>query len=325
MQVSCAIAVLGAAACFLAVSGCGPNTCPNPTFYVKAQQRIIPNQGCPPSGCAGYAAYPLDVQVYGIPSNASLPETVFNTYSGHTDDSTGLFPVSADSVVVPGPWVHEVWFPDYCPKPEGATVINWDADQWNDNIFEYLNVNMTNGQTFPWYCDSNTLPGGPPAGMSRFAIAGSIPSSITLPMVDPFTTTYGLPFMYVYSGANGNPVLYSTITASSVDPSGGSATFPLPSNMPQNVYAFVTYNQNSDGGHRPNAFNLYSVASSQTIPGNPFGVAAGGLTDKSTTCKMYPGLRGQPPYKVCTSSSAYNAFPVVSLYGQNQVFNGSTG
>ena len=243
------------------------------------------------------------------------PETVFNTYSGNTDDSTGLFPVSADSVVVPGPWTHEVWFPDYCPKPQNATVVNWDADQWHDNIFEYLNVNMTNGQTFPWYCDSNTLPGGPPAGMSRFAIAGSTPSSITLPMVDPFTTTYGMPFMYVYSGANGNPTLYSTITASSVDPSGDSATFPLPSNMPPNAYAFVTYNQNSDGGHRPNAFNLYTVASSQTIAGNPFGVAAAGLTDNFETCVNGYG---------CGSGTIYLALPVISLYSTNQVLVDNT-
>ena len=73
MQVSRAIAALGAAACLLGASGCGPTTCQSPKFYVKAQQRIVPNQGCPPSGCAGYAAYPLDVKVYGLPDSASLP------------------------------------------------------------------------------------------------------------------------------------------------------------------------------------------------------------------------------------------------------------
>jgi hypothetical protein len=119
--------------------------------------------------------------------------------------------------------------------------------------------------------------------------------------------------MYAYSGANGIPGLFSTITASSVDPNGQWATFPLPSSMPQNAYAFVTYNENYDGSYTPNAFNFYSVASSQTIAGNPFGVAAAGITTTTST------IIKEGPRWVGHSTSIYNAYPVVSLYTNGQV------
>jgi YVTN family beta-propeller protein len=180
---------------------------------------------------------------------------------------------------------------------------------------------MYNQGTFTWNCDSNYLP---PTVASRLAFAGSIPDSITLPKMDSFTSAYGLPIMRMYSGANGSPYLYTTVTASSVDPTGGSATFPLPSSLPQNAYAFVTENQKEDGSYMPNGFNFYSVASSQTIEGNPFGVAAQAISTS------WQSAYNPDPYgdKTCAGqwehdfgTYSYNV-PVITQYSLNSVNNG---
>jgi YVTN family beta-propeller protein len=77
----------------------------------------------------------------------------------------------------------------------------------------------------------------------------------------------------------------------------------------------------STGEYEFNSWNLYSIASSQSIAGNPFGVSVAGQTDTVTICKAYPG---NPPVEKCTTSSSYNTFPVVSLYSNNQVLIGGT-
>ena len=117
--------------------------------------------------------------------------------------------------------------------PTGAFQVNGSGESKGDAWFpeyEQDNVWMVNQGTFAWNCDSNYQE--PAAGDApRFAIAGSIPASITLPKLDPFSSAYGLPIMRVYNGVNRSPNFYTTITASSVDPAGGSATFPLPSSL----------------------------------------------------------------------------------------------
>jgi hypothetical protein len=132
----------------------------------------------------------------------------------------------------------------------------------------------------------------------------------------PFTTQYGSPVLYVFDGLNGGLNLATTITASSVSPDGSSATFPLPSSLAQNGYGFLTENEISTGGYAPNSFNYYSVAGSQSVAGNPFGVAVGGQThtyEDLDTCDK-PDT---------TSGSYYYTFPIVSLYSKNQVLIGS--
>jgi sugar lactone lactonase YvrE len=147
-----------------------------------------------------------------------------------------------------------------------------------------------------------------PGASSRFAIVGDLPATITLNSVAPFVTQYGKPQMYIYD-ENGNVV--SQVTASSVASDGASATFPLPSGLGQNGYTIAVANQTGGGGTQSASYNLLSVAGSQTIAGNPFGVAVGAQTDTyeyRETCD-----RGE------TSGSTYFTFPVVSLYSASQV------
>jgi YVTN family beta-propeller protein len=120
--------------------------------------------------------------------------------------------------------------------------------------------------------------------------------------------------MYVYGGASGAPNLAATVTASSVNSGGATATFPLPSSLPQGGYFFVTENMGSAGNYEFNSWNLYSIASSQTIAGNPFGVAVGALTVNTNVCAPYMG---------CTSTTINETFPIVSLYSNNQVLIGN--
>jgi YVTN family beta-propeller protein len=124
-----------------------------------------------------------------------------------------------------------------------------------------------------------------------------------------------MPELYVYDGT---ATLVATETATSVSSDGSQATFPFPSSLQQNGYTVAVANQTGDSpGISAVGTNYLSIASSQTIAGNPFGVAAGGLTENSTYCKPLPP-HGQQYY--CTTTYLpYEAFPIVSLFTQNQV------
>jgi len=159
-----------------------------------------------------------------------------------------------------------------------------------------------------------------PGASSRFAIAGNLPATITLNSVAPFVTQYGDPQMYIYD-ENGNVV--SQVTASSVDSNGSSATFPLPSGLGQNGYTIAVVNQTGGGGAQSASYNLLSVASSQTVAGNPFGVSVGGITDAYRDGNICPPgggsgteVVGNP---VWTTGSSYSTVPVISLYSLNKV------
>jgi YVTN family beta-propeller protein len=157
-----------------------------------------------------------------------------------------------------------------------------------------------------------------PAASSRFDILGSLPSSITLSSVTPFVTQYGQPEMYVYNGAG---TLVTQVGASSVAAGGASATFPFPSSLGQNAYGIAVVNQTGGGGIQPASYNLLSIASSQTIAGNPFGVSVGAQTDNYEDCD--PCLGGSKSNQ-CSTGSSYFTFPVVSLYSKNQVLVNGT-
>jgi YVTN family beta-propeller protein len=250
------------------------------------------------------------------------PVGEYKAYDGNTDGITGLYTNSWDPIVN-AYWSHEISLSTFCQTPPNAYVLSY---QQNLTVFEQDNVWMANGSTFPWICNTTQLPSTGPA-MSRFSYVGHIPSSITLPEIDQadsFSTKYGPPILNVYSGTNGTPTLFTTVTASFVSPSGDSATFPLPNSMPSNAYMFVTANEGSNGTYSSNAYNAYIVASSQTIAGNPFGVSAAAQSITTLSCSMItPPYPGVSPYKTCQSSSSNTAFPVVSLYSLNQVLAGS--
>jgi YVTN family beta-propeller protein len=125
-----------------------------------------------------------------------------------------------------------------------------------------------------------------------------------------------MPLLYIYDGT-GNVV--ATETATSVSSDGTQATFPFPSSLPQNGYSLALVNQTSGGvGFAPAGDNLLSIASSQTIAGNPFGVAAGAQTDTYDYCSTCDGG------KECSDGSSSYTFPIVSLYSSNQVLIGQS-
>jgi YVTN family beta-propeller protein len=186
-----------------------------------------------------------------------------------------------------------------------------------DNIYQYTITNqevfLTSGAEGDCYTQYV-----PPAS-TRFAILGQLPQTLTLSGEAPFVTTYGMPELYVYDGT---ATLVATETATSVSSDSSQATFPFPSSLQQNGYSVAVANQiGSNPGISAVGTNYLSIASSQTISGNPFGVAAGGLTESAETCKALP--HGQ---ENCTTTNyPYAAFPLVSLYGQNKVYNGRSG
>jgi YVTN family beta-propeller protein len=162
------------------------------------------------------------------------------------------------------------------------------------------------GFVFDCYYPATLLP-----ATTRFAILGNLPNTLTLGSEVPLTTTYGMPLLYVYGGSGS---IVATQTATSVSSDGTQATFPFPSSLAQAGYSLAMVNQTGSGvGFAPAGDNLLSIASRQTIAGNPFGVAVGAQTDNWESCSA--GVGGVK----CSSGSEYSAFPVVSLYANNQV------
>ena len=223
---------------------------------------------------------------------------------------------------MPSNWEFEVSEPTWCSTIT-APPVYYKGIIYGYEVFADDSVPMENGDAYQWIC--NAPASQTPPASSRFAIAGNIPPSVTLTGIEPFSSTYGMPILYMYDGTNGNPSLAAKITASSVSTDGSSSTFPLPSSLAANAYSLITTTATSSGTYTPNSYNFYSIASSQTIAGNPFGVAVNALTETTQFCKWYPGLRGQPPYLYCQSPvTTQSTAPAVSLYSQNQVLIGGT-
>ncbi len=158
----------------------------------------------------------------------------------------------------------------------------------------------------------------------RLAILGNLPSTLTLGSEIPLTTQFGMPLLYVYDK---NSNVAATETATSVSSDGTQATFPFPSSLAQSGYSLAILNQaGSAAGLVPAGVNLLSVASSQTIAGNPFGVAAQAVTT------AWQSADNDDPYGdgtcqgqwVYDSGSYTNSSPVVTEYSLNQVNNGGT-
>lgn len=287
--------------------GCSPNN-PNQGFTIRAQEDVTPVGGLPPGG--KLTLFPLpNLNVFGDYSGPAGGQTsgTANYYNEATDQDGQVW---ISNAITPGYWNHRIFLPPFCANPI-PPVYYVGSTFGLGNEFGEDNVLMQNKGIFGWLCVTDSTQ--TPEASSRFAYAGNVPSSVTLSALDPYSTTYGYPIMYVYNGANGAPNLYTTVTASSVAPDGSSATFPLPSSMPQNAYFFSTANATPSGGFLPNSYNFYSVAGQQTFTGNPFGVAVAGQTVRSTTTIMCPR-------RSSSSSSSYNPDPLVSLYSTNQVY-----
>jgi YVTN family beta-propeller protein len=261
-----------------------------------------------------------------------VPNSGREGYVASYDGHTGLVTASDGTVsanyyvsdgIAPANWNHYVWMPSTCliPTPPIQLVNTQFFPAMNE--FGVLGYGTPNLDDITWYC-SDYLSSVPQAD-SRFAIVGSVPTSVTLSGREPFSTQYGLPIMYVFSGASGTPKLAATVAASSVNSGGASATFPLPNSLTQGGYFFVTENMNSTGGYEFNSWNLYSIASSQTIAGALFGVSVATQITETINCVYVP--EGTAPHIVtttqCSQSSSNFTIPVVSLYSANQVLIGS--
>jgi len=324
------LVVLASLTFVLALTGCGLfGGGGSNSFTIEATGYYTP-ANCPspngPNSCGTYT-FPMNASVYGnqAPGFGGSPTGSNGFYSGNTS-LTSTNPVAGLYVVqdpiVPSYWDHNAWLPMYCQNV-ALNAYSLGTQAGNTDWESDLNV-MENGSYFPWMCGTNLVP---PSGQSyspQFAIVGAVPSSATVPVItqsNPFISTYGPPELEIYTGANGTPSHYSTLAASSVDPSGDAATFALPS-MPQGAYSLVTSNKNADSTFTTNAYRILTIAGSQTIAGNPFGVAAGGLAINTSTCTTI--IIGGHPHQSCHAASSYTALPVVSLYSQAQVLIGST-
>lgn len=237
---------------------------------------------------------------------------------GSYDDHTSLVTLADGSQsaqyyvsngIAPASWNHYVWVPSDCAIP--LPPIQLVNSMGFSNEFGDLGVQTANLSSVDWQCGQNLT--SMPGADSRFAFAGSVPASVTLSGQQPFSTQYGMPILYAFTGTGAAPKLAATITASSVSSGGATATFPLGNSLPQGGYFFVTENKNSTGGYDFNSWNLYTIAGSQTIAGNPFGVSVGAQTINylETNSCVRPAVK--------TTSSTSITFPAVSLYSSNEV------
>jgi YVTN family beta-propeller protein len=193
-------------------------------------------------------------------------------------------------------------FPFVC----GANnLTNAWLDQYNEWIYTYgYTVWVANQQATELDCLSYTVS---PAS-TRFAIQGSSPSVIQLTGDAPFSSQYGMPKMYVYGPAYN---LVATVVAQSVNSSTNSASFPFPSSLAANAYAISLTNTRSDSTQSAAGGNFLSIASSQTIAGNPFGVAVAGQTDSWSDRDSCD--------RSSSTGSSYLTVPIVSLYSLGKV------
>jgi YVTN family beta-propeller protein len=225
-------------------------------------------------------------------------------------DDTGLYEVA--NAVVPDPWDLFIFTQIGCGYGNYYDgTITYNGIQYTEYAFPDLTVNPSTTQPIDCVQSSNIIPTAKP----RFAIAGSLPSTITVGSEIPLTTQNGMPLLYFYDQAVGTVNIAATETATSVASGGMSATFPFPSTLTQNGYSLAVVNRTSSApGYSPAGTNLLSIASSQTIAGNPFGVSVGAQTVSSTLCIN----------STCSSSSSYITFPVVTLYSSGEVLINGT-
>lgn len=168
----------------------------------------------------------------------------------------------------PAIWNHWASFPFYCGPmnlyAQGIFPNTINSPFWE---YEFPGEDMPNLSELEETCIQYTS--AVPSSSSRLGILGSLPNSITLGSQLPFNTDFGPPQLYVYDKSR-NVVAQSIAT--SVDSNGATATFPFPSSLSQDSYSLAVANRGSDGGIVPASVNVLSIASSQTITGNPFGV-----------------------------------------------------
>lgn len=299
--------LIGLSAGVAALVGCGPST----IFTVQTNVGITAANPTTGQFLYGTVPYP-GLTAQGIVTGSDGPGTYSGTDSEYNGVTTNMIspPILAafqvDDLILPASYNHYVWYPFQCasvPTPPVQYSTPYGSE------WEYETINYWTTDHVYWVCNKPAPTLTVPS--TTFAMSGSVPPSITIPGQNPFSTTYGMPILYLYSGTNGTPSLAATVTASSVVSGGGSATFPLPSSLAAGAYGLVPANATQGGGYMPNGVNLFAVGSSEPQTGVPFGVAVAGITDDwedRSTCDH--GV---------TSGTYYSTFPVISLYSENEV------
>jgi YVTN family beta-propeller protein len=118
-----------------------------------------------------------------------------------------------------------------------------------------------------------------PAASSHFAIAGSLPSTITI-NASGLTTTYGMPQLLVF---NSVLALAATVNASSVASGGTSATFPFPSLSSGGMYMLAVKNLGASGAFSVVDTTYLNVGTTTALAG-AFGIDAGDATQVWQIC-----------------------------------------
>ncbi len=331
-----------ALACFLLViglSGCpwdNPKSPQNGGFNVTTGQRYQAANGSwglqdpvPDVPVAGYyvsnyenlvpqgIAYNYGVNNYqGVPVAGIDPQTSDGTVESPTNNALEFYFVQ--NGVATAIWNHKFTFDFYCGALDQIGVVIDYSDFVPITSYGYQVANeltpLQTGVEDDCYYYYNGQPGIPPAS-TRFAITGQEPQTLTLTGQGPVISSNGMPLLYIYGPTHN---LINTVTATSISADHTQATFPFPSSLSPNLYSVALVNQRSTGPSTTGTNELW-VANSQTISGNPFGVAAGGDTVDYHDCNWDPDY-GQ----YCWSGSNSATFPIVSLYSNNQVLIGNS-
>lgn len=273
----------------------------NPTCLPNSKFRVIPNTPVwgTYTGIDQYDASGVDLAHGSVTSFGSAPGAL----GPGPLQTPGNAPLIVNNGRAPGEWnVFFLSIENCGVSSHYVGAGDWNGGYWDE--YEYTEELIPNyydptnpGLVFTMDC-INYDPVLPAS--RRVGIIGNLPQTLTLGSEVPFTTTNGMPLLYIY---NESGALVSTETATSISSDGSQATFPFPSSLPQSGYSLAVANQiNSSGTFQTVGTNLLSIVGSQTIAGNPFGIAAGGLY----------------------TSTSYNPIPIMSLYSQGQVLIGNT-
>jgi len=312
------------------LSGCKQSSSSLGGFAVSTAERTQSSSGAlsPPRPIA-------DVHVTGVYIGTIGNELQSGTVQSY-DGYEGQEPANPDACNMPVEYQQSNNYYWVCyGKAPALWTIDFQIDFYcGDTNLQYVNISnypsgsswtyqLLNQEVFPISgvegdCLTKTIA---PAS-TRFAILGQLPQTLTLTGEAPFTTIYGMPKLYVYDGT---ATLVATETATIVSDDGLQATFPFPSSLQQNGYSVAVANQTNIGsGISTVGTNYLSIASSQTIAGNPFGVAAQVIsTTRQSADNPDPYGDGTCAGQWVFYSDTYtNTVPVVTLYSLNQVNNG---
>jgi hypothetical protein len=276
----------------LACAGC-TNPSVTTTSYVNAQvgtgvaqlpdptaQTVIDADSGDATGC----------NADGGPQPAA-PPSLYGWYAYGTSSKAGQcnFPGFADST----------WFYSFYSSACAGTGQNayWQGYLTGNNVSETV-------------C---SIPDYNAAGASsHFAIAGSLPSTVTI-NGSGLTSTYGMPQLLAFDSAL---ALEATVNATSVATGGTSATFSFPALITGGMHMLALKNLGPAGEYSVVDMTYFNLGTAATLS-SPFGVDAVDIVRATDPCNPRTG--------VCTPSSTTHAAPILTQYYSGDVTNWVSG